>query len=436
MMTNGDGIHRSHFANQINKSLLGERVQIAGWVEDIRDIGKLVFLLIRDVSGIVQTVVTGDHLLALKDLTRHSIVIVSGIIQVGKAKDFDVEIKVNHVDIISKAVQPLPLDPAGRIDSALDKRIDSRALDLRNPKISEIFRLKSYVTQVIRSVLQSDRFIEVQTPKIIGTASEGGANLFSVNYFDTVAYLAQSPQLYKEQLILSLDRVFEIAPYFRAEKSHTVRHLCEFVSIDIEAAFLDSNDVMDIAEKLLANVLNQLSLTLEVAESTYLNKDSILELSRSKIERFSYKHCVDVLNDDGEKIEYGDDLSDSALRKLGQIHKGFYFITDWPLKLKPFYIHEKENDPFLSESFDLQFGYLELISGGRREHDISKLRQRIIGQGLDPAGFEDHLRAFEWGMPPHSGWGLGLDRLMMVLTNAQNVREVVLYPRDTQRLHP
>jgi nondiscriminating aspartyl-tRNA synthetase len=424
VMTNGDGIHRSHFANQINKSHLGERVQIAGWVEDIRDIGKLVFLLIRDVSGIVQTVVTGDHLLALKDLTRHSIVIVSGIVQVGKAKDFDVEIKVDHVDIISKAVQPLPLDPAGRIDSALDKRIDSRALDLRNPKISEIFRLKSYVTQVIRSVLQSDRFIEVQTPKIIGTASEGGANLFSVNYFDTVAYLAQSPQLYKEQLILSLDRVFEIAPYFRAEKSHTVRHLCEFVSIDIET------------EKLLAIVLNQLSLTLEVGGSTYLNKDSILELSRSKIERFSYKHCVDVLNDDGEKIEYGDDLSDSALRKLGQIHKGFYFITDWPLKLKPFYIHEKENDPFLSESFDLQFGYLELISGGRRQHDISKLRQRIIDQGLDPAGFEDHLRAFEWGMPPHSGWGLGLDRLMMVLTNAQNVREVVLYPRDTQRLHP
>ena len=436
MMTNGDGIHRSHFANQINKSLLGERVQIAGWVEDIRDIGKLVFLLIRDVSGIVQTVVTGDHLLALKDLTRHSIVIVSGIIQVGKAKDFDVEIKVNHVDIISKAVQPLPLDPAGRIDSALDKRIDSRALDLRNPKISEIFRLKSYVTQVIRSVLQSDRFIEVQTPKIIGTASEGGANLFSINYFDTVAYLTQSPQLYKEQLILSLDRVFEIAPYFRAREITYSKTPAEFVSIDIEVAFLDSNDVMDIAEKLLAKVLNQLSLTLEVGGSTYLNKDSILELSRSKIERFWYKHCVDVLNDDGEKIEYGDDLSDSALRKLRQIHKGFYFITDWPLKLKPFYIHEKENDPFLSESFDLQFGYLELISGGRRQHDISKLRQRIIDQGLDPAGFEDHLRAFEWGMPPHSGWGLGLDRLMMVLTNAQNVREVVLYPRDTQRLHP
>ena len=275
-MASCDRIHRSHFANQINKNLLGKRVQIAGWVEEIRDIGKLAFLLIRDVSGLVQTVVTGDYLLALKDLTRHSIVIVSGIIQVGKAKDFDVEVKVDNIDIISKAVQPLPLDPASRIDSALDKRIDSRALDLRNPKISEIFRLKSSMTAAIRSVLQSERFIEVQTPKIIGTASEGGANLFSVNYFDTVAYLAQSPQLYKEQLILSLDRVFEIAPYFRAEKSHTVRHLSEFVSIDIEAAFLDYNDVMDIAERILANVLNQISLTLEVGELTYIDKDSIL----------------------------------------------------------------------------------------------------------------------------------------------------------------
>ena len=429
-------IHRSHFANQINEALLGKRVHIAGWIEEIRDIGKVAFLLIRDVSGIVQTVITGDHLKTLKDLTRHSIVIVSGVIQTGKAKDFNVEVKVDRVDIISKAVQPLPVDTAGRIDSALDKRLDSRALDLRNPKISEIFRLKSFVTQVIRSVLISNRFTEVQTPKIIGTASEGGANLFSVNYFDTLAYLAQSPQLYKEQLILSLDRVFEIGPYFRAEKSHTLRHLSEFVSVDIEAAFLDSNDVMDIAEMVLLNVLKEINLTIEEGKWTYLNKELIHDLTRSKIERLSYNHCVNELNEEGEKIEYGDDLSDSALRKLGEIHKGFYFITDWPLKLKPFYIHEKENNSFLSESFDLQFGYLELISGGSRQHDYNKLRQRIIDQGLDPARFEDHLKSFEWGMPPHSGWGLGIDRLMMVLADEQNVREVVLYPRDTQRLCP
>jgi aspartyl-tRNA synthetase len=435
-MTSNDTIHRSHFANQIDKTRLGERVHIAGWVDDIRDMGKLAFLLIRDVTGIVQTVVTGDHLLVLKDLTRHSIVIVSGVIQTGKAKDFDVEVKVDRVDILSKAVHPLPLDPTGRIDSALDTRLDSRALDLRNPKVSEIFRLRYYVTRVIRSILQSNRFIEVSTPKIIGTASEGGANLFSVKYFDTVAYLAQSPQLYKEQLILSLDRVFEIGPYFRAEKSHTVRHLSEFVSVDIEAAFLDATDVMDIAEQLIVNVLKEVQQTIEEGRSTNLDKDMIRSLTQSKIERISYKYCIDELNDEGEQIEFGDDLSDAALRKLGQFHKGFYFITDWPLKLKPFYIHEKENDPFLSESFDLQFGYLELVSGGRRQHDYDKLRRRIIDQGLDPARFADHLKAFEWGMPPHSGWGLGLDRLMMILANAQNVREVVLFPRDTQRLRP
>src|SRR5215831_629017 len=182
MITDDDRIHRSHFAYQINKSLIGESVRVAGWVEEIRDIGKLVFLLIRDVSGIVQTVVTGDQVLTLKDLTRHSIIIISGTIQVGKAKDFDVEIRVNQILILSRAIQPLPLDPASRIESSLDKRLDSRALDLRNPRICDMFRLKSYVTQVIRKALQSERFIEVQTPKIIGTASEGGANLFSVNY--------------------------------------------------------------------------------------------------------------------------------------------------------------------------------------------------------------------------------------------------------------
>jgi aspartyl-tRNA synthetase len=436
MIDEKDRFHRTHYAYQIEKNLVGKVVSIAGWVEEIRDIGKLVFLLIRDVSGIVQTVVTGKHLQALKDLTRHSIVTISGTIQIGKAKDFDVEVKVDQIEIISRAIHPLPLDPANRIESALDKRIDSRALDLRNPRISEIFRMKSSVTHVIRSILQSERFIEVLTPKIIGSASEGGANLFSVNYFDTKAFLAQSPQLYKEQLVLAMDRVFEIAPYFRAEKSHTVRHLSEFVSIDIEAAFLDSKDVMDLAEKVLLTVLDQLIVTLEEGGSGSFNRESILELRKPRIERYSYKHCVDILNHEGEQIEYGEDLSDSSLRKLGQIYKGFYFITEWPLKLKPFYIHEKVSEPFLSESFDLQFGYLELISGGRRHHDSRKLRQRIIDQGLDPARFEDHLRVFDWGMPPHSGWGLGLDRLMMVLTNTQNIREVVLYPRDTQRLHP
>jgi nondiscriminating aspartyl-tRNA synthetase len=155
-----------------------------------------------------------------------------------------------------------------------------------------------------------------------------------------------------------------------------------------------------------------------------------------KMERLTYEKSIEELKSIGEDVSFGDDLSDTALRKLGELHRGFYFITDWPMKLKPFYIHEKENHEELSCSFDLQYGYLELVSGGRRQHDREKLKSRIIEQGLDPAGFQDHLKAFEWGMPPHSGWGLGFDRLMMVLTNSQNVREVVLYPRDVERLNP
>jgi len=246
------------------------------------------------------------------------------------------------------------------------------------------------------------------------------------------AYLAQSPQLYKEQLTLGLDRVFEIGPYFRAENSHTVRHLTEFTSVDIEAAFLDYEDVMDIVERVVKNVATEFREK-HKADLTLAGGKGI---SISKMDRLTYEQCLEELAKEGEKLQFGDDLSDAALRKLGEIHRGFYFIMDWPLKLKPFYIHEKEDNAKLSKSFDLQHGYLELVSGGRRLHDPVKLRSRLAEQGLNPASFEEHLKAFDWGMPPHSGWGLGYDRLMMVLTGSQNVRDVVLYPRDTDRLTP
>jgi nondiscriminating aspartyl-tRNA synthetase len=286
---------------------------------------------------------------------------------------------------------------------------------------------------VIRDTLRAEGFIEVNTPKVIGSASEGGANLFGFDYFGKrKAYLAQSPQLYKEQLTLGLDRVFEIGPYFRAENSHTVRHLTEFTSVDIEAAFLDYEDVMDIVERVVKNVATEFQEKHRADLQLAGGKD----ISISKMDRLTYEQCLDELAKEGEKLQFGDDLSDAALRKLGEIHRGFYFIMDWPLKLKPFYIHEKEDNPKLSKSFDLQYGYLELVSGGRRLHDPAKLRKRLAEQGLNPASFEEHLKAFDWGMPPHSGWGLGYDRLMMVLTGSQNVRDVVLYPRDTDRLTP
>jgi nondiscriminating aspartyl-tRNA synthetase len=428
-----NNIKRSHYAFQVNRTLVGQQVRVGGWIEDIRDIGKLAFLTIRDVTGICQVIVTGDNLQSALEAPRQSVVTVTGIVQESKARDFPVEVKASEFTVLTKAVHPLPIDPTGRVESAIDKRLDARALDLRNPRIAAIFRLRSAGLGIIRNTLSSLGFIEVNTPKIIGSASEGGANLFSFGYFgNRKGYLAQSPQLYKEQLMVGLDKVFEIGPYFRAENSHTVRHLSEFTSVDIEAAFLDYEDVMDILEK----VVRKVAIEFSEKYKPDLHEAGAKEISLAKIERLTYEQCLEELAKEGEKLEFGDDLSDSALRKLGSLHPGFYFIIDWPLKLKPFYIHGKEEDLRLSKSFDFQYNYLELASGGRRLHEPTKLRTRLTEQGLNPAAFEEHLRAFEWGMPPHSGWGLGYDRLMMVLTGAQNVREVVLYPRDTERLTP
>jgi nondiscriminating aspartyl-tRNA synthetase len=256
---NLEDIKRTHYASQVDTSLLGQQVRVGGWIEDIRDIGKLAFVTIRDVTGICQVIVTGSNLQSALQASRQSVVIVTGIVQESKARDFSVELKVSEFRVLAEALQPLPLDPTGRVESAIDKRLDARALDLRNPRAAAIFRLRSAGLKIIRDALSSQGFIEVNTPKIIGSATEGGANLFGFDYFGKrKAYLAQSPQLYKEQLMVGLDRVFEIGPYFRAENSHTVRHLSEFTSIDIEAGFLDYEDVMDIIEKLVIRVATEL----------------------------------------------------------------------------------------------------------------------------------------------------------------------------------
>ncbi|MCI0561422.1 MAG: OB-fold nucleic acid binding domain-containing protein, partial [Nitrososphaera sp.] len=228
-------IKRTHYASQLGEALIGKDVRIGGWIEDVRDIGKLAFVTVRDATGACQLVVTGENVPLAVQTPRQSAVVVAGLVQKSKAKDFPIEIKVNEFTVLTKAVHPLPIDPTGRVESALDKRLDARALDLRNPGTAAIFRLRSTGLRAVRDTLRSEGFIEVNTPKIIGTASEGGANLFGFEYFKKKAYLAQSPQLYKEQLALGLDRVFEIGPYFRAENSHTVRHLTEFTSIDVEA---------------------------------------------------------------------------------------------------------------------------------------------------------------------------------------------------------
>jgi nondiscriminating aspartyl-tRNA synthetase len=421
------------FASSIKKDHIGQNLTLVGWLEDFRDMGKIGFISTRDMTGNFQGVLTGELLSALREVPRQSVIMVKGTVQETRAENFQVEVKVEKVEVLSRAVNPLPIDPTGRVKSSMDKRLDSRALDLRNSRIANIFRIRSYVLNLVRNFLYSRMFVEVNTPKIIGSATEGGADLFGFEYFSRKAYLAQSPQLYKEQLTLGLERVFEISPYFRAEPSHTVRHLSEFVSVDLEAAFLDYGNIMDIVQELVISTINDLFVHHNKDMTYFENKQEIMV---DRIPRITYQKCLEDLRSLGEKIEFGNDLSDPALKKLGEIYPRFYFIIDWPTKLKPFYILEQEKKPELSKSFDLQYGYLEIVSGGSREHNSERLRNKLLEKGLDPNSFSDHLQTFEWGMPPHSGCGIGFDRFMMILTNSTNIREVVLYPRDTERLSP
>ena len=426
-------ISRTHLIEDLNSSMEGQDVLFGGWVVDLRKLGKMAFLTVRDVTGLCQVIVKGDAMSLLEGLNRQSVVRILGKVQASKAKDFDFEVSAIELQVLAKAEYPLPIDPIGRLESDIDNRLNSRALDMRNQKTASIFKLRSQVLASIRETLIKRKFIEINTPKIIGSASEGGADLFSLDYFGKQAYLAQSPQLYKEQMTIGLERVFEISSFYRAEKSHTGRHLSEFTSVDIEAAMMDYTDVMDVLESIVVDVFKN---TAENSKTEQQDIGHEIKIPDSPFERVSYTQALEELGNLDIKLEFGEDLQDSHLRSLGDKHPGFFFLTDWPMKLKPFYIHEKDDDPTLSRSFDLQYGYLELSSGGRRLHDPEQLKSRLKEQNLDPASFEEHLKTFGWGMPPHSGWGMGLDRLMTVLIGIDNVREVVLYPRDPDRLKP
>ena len=424
---------KTHDISELNQELIGKEVVLGGWIEDLRKLGKMSFITLRDISGISQVIVKGELNENLGEINRQSAVRIKGIVQETKARDFEFEIKAEEIEVLAKAIHPLPVDPIGRLESNIDTRLNHRALDMRNQKTASIFKLRHYVLQILRKTLSEKKFIEITTPKIIGSASEGGADLFSLEYFGKTAYLAQSPQLYKEQMTIGLERVFEISNFYRAENSHTGRHLTEFTSIDIEAAFMDYEDVMDVLEALVIAVYK---FTSENCKKEQESIGHTIEIPTAPFERITYSQCVEELKKAGEEIEFGDDLLDSHLRIIGKNHPGFYFLTDWPMKLKPFYIREKDEDATLSRSFDLQYGYLELSSGGTRLHDSELLKARLTEQGLDPAQFADHLKTYYWGMPPHSGWGMGLDRLMTTLIGIDNVREVVLYPRDPDRLSP
>lgn len=429
---------RTHYSNNVSSKLSGERITIFGWIRDIRDLGGIRFVILQDKKGLVQITiprneVVPDVLEKADSLQRRYSIGVRGKVKRMEKAPGGAEIIPNEIRILGIAKHPLPLDITGRSPAEIDVRLDARALDLCRDENRAIFRIQHITLGSIRSFFSKKGYMEIHTPKIIASATEGGAALFPVSYFGREAFLAQSPQLYKEQLMLNFEKVFEIGPVFRAEESHTRRHLSEIISIDMEEAYTTIDDVMKVIEEVVRHIYKIVKK--ECVEELKILKQDI-QIPKIPFKRLTYDKTLEELKNKGLSIPWGEDIPTKAFRALGKIHPYFYFITDWPTQSKAFYIKPREDKPEICEGFDLMQSWIEIASGGARVHSKELLTKRIIEQGLRPESFKFHLRTFDYGMPPHAGWAIGLARLMMTLTGKQNIREVVLFPRDRFRLTP
>ncbi|MCD6479815.1 aspartate--tRNA(Asn) ligase [Candidatus Bathyarchaeota archaeon] len=420
------------------KRRLGETLTIAGWVSRTRDLGKLKFILLRDASGEIQVTVKPDNPIAetLEELHlgREDVVAFKGRVVESRIAHAGVEFIPESVELINRAKQPIPIDVSGRVKAELDTRLDYRFLDFRTPRSRAIFRIQHTLLQAFRRFLSDRGYLEIQPPCIIASASEGGAELFRLPYFDRTAYLAQSPQLYKQMCAISFEKVFMVVPVWRAEKFDTPTHLNEVRQMDIEQAYADDEDVMRVLEECLAYMLEAVRRERK-EELEILGRE--LEVPRLPLRRLTYDEAIEMLRGVGDEINWGDDFTRTQERKLWSLlGEEAFFIKDWPETLKPFYAMPREDDPRLVHAFDLIYRGLEISSGTQRIHLPDLLRRRLREKGLNPENFKHYIECFEYGAPPHAGWSIGLERLTMAVTGASNIRECCMFPRDRERLIP
>jgi len=434
------------YSAEITSELFGKKVVVGGWVQDVRNLGGISFLQLRDRYGVIQVTTLKKRSKELMELVaalpRESVILVTGEVKESKEARAGFEILPDAIEVLSRADAPLPLGVVDKVGADLDTRLNNRFMDLRKPEVRTVFTIRAKVLEGIRRYLVSEGFVEVTTPKIVAAGAEGGSTLFPIKYFDKAAYLAQSPQLYKQNLMATgLDRVFEIAPAYRAEASDTVRHIAEFTSLDIELAFVrSSEDVMAVAEGI---VENSLAFLKEHASAELDAMGVKVDRPVTPFPRVSYKDAVGMLQTEGVRIEHGEDLGTEGEKALGDIMKRdkgceLYFITEFPTSLKrgTFYAKRYDEDPETTGYFDLDYKGQEIVSGGQREHRYDILLEQMRENNLDPESFEFYLKAFRFGMPPHGGFGFGIERYVQKILDLPNIREAVLYPRDRVRLVP
>ena len=428
-------LRRTHYSVELSSLDEGTEVIVMGWVITVRGHGNIVFATIRDKLGNIQIITKSgecddDIREKLSNLKEHSSIAVIGKTRKNEKSPTGIEVVPSEMRVFSEVEKIPPFEPYAKTVKNIDTRLEVRAIDLRRTVLQKIFLARNVTLKALRDYFGKEDFVEVHTPKMIATATEGGAALFPIFYYNKEAFLAQSPQLYKEQLTMSFEKVFEIGPIFRAEPSRTNRHLSEAISIDFEEAYVDYNDVMDRIEELIKSCV--------ATVQNFVKKNPDIEFQvpdiPDKIPRYKYAELIEKMQNVGVKAQWGDDLYPKNLQKIGLT--GFYFIIDWPMGPKPFYVKVKKDDEKISESFDLMWGDLELSSGSTRIEKKSELEDRMKNKGMKTEAFDYHLNIFDFGVPPHAGCGIGLERLMMALTGTENIRDTTFYPRDVDRLTP
>lgn len=427
---------KDHNCGELRASDSGKKVKLAGWLDSLRIQGKIGFLLLRDSTGIVQCFLNPELAKKSKDAPRESVIALEGTVKKRPAnqikKDMltgEIEVDTSSLDVVNKAETPLPIILDDETTTHLDKRLDFRFLDFHRGKVDAIFKIQSEIAHAFREHFYKKNYVEMQPPCIVSAASEGGTELFSVKYFEKDAYLAQSPQLYKQMLACSVEKTVMITPVWRAEKHNTPRHINEIRQMDIEVAFKNQMEIMQELEAVVRFIVQEviknckaeleiLGVKLKVPKGVYLSYDEAIKKVKGK---------------------YGEDLTPEQEKKLCEMYLGdIVFVHSWPLSLKPFYIMPKDGkaDAKLSEGFDALYGGIEISSGGQRIHLPELLIKRIEAKGLEPDDFKEYVDSFRYGAPPHSGWSIGLERMTQVICSLDNVKEATMFPRDRDRLKP
>ena len=417
------------------KERIGETITLAGWVKRTRVLRNISFLVLRDVTGEIQVTVKDDDLRDLVEgLGREDVVKITGSPVASEVAKAGVEFVPDGIDVLNRAKQPLPFDLFGQVKAELDTRLNYRFMDFRTERTSAIFRIQNELLKSFRRFLTDRGYMEFQPPCVIASASEGGADLFMLPYFEKQAYLAQSPQLYKQMCAISFEKVFTVTPVWRAEKFNTPTHLNEIRQMDIEQAFADDETVMKVLEETLVHLLGAVKERCG-EELELLGRE--INVPELPLKRITYTEAVEMLQEAGEEMIWGEDFTKAQERRLTElVGVEAFFLKDWPSVQKAFYAMPHEDNPDVVHAFDLLYGGIELSSGTQRVHLPELLREQIRKKGLNPENFAHYIESFAYGAPPHAGWSIGLERLTMAVTGMQNIRECTMFPRDRDRLVP